>query len=120
MKTFIIVSLVSLIACRQPSSCNEGAVRLHVIDSLKELYTIQEGGYTPPKEKSIKQATVTAPKQAKPATTTNTGRKVTFIDGDDVIYKGNRYPIITGPKGGKYFMAPTTEGAEPTRHSLPK
>ncbi len=109
---FIVVSLVS---CTKPVPCNEGLVRQQVIDSLKLVYEkLNEPVKTianvakPPKTTTVKAAS------------TGSSKKVTFIDGEDVIYKGNRYPIITGPKGGKYFMAPTTEGAAPTRHSLPK
>lgn len=45
-------------------------------------------------------------------------RRVTFVEGDTVTYKGLKYPIETGPKGGRFFMAPNSRG-EMTRHSLP-
>lgn len=47
------------------------------------------------------------------------GKRITFVEGDTVTYKGLKYPIETGPRGGRFFMAPNQRG-EMTRHSLPK
>lgn len=80
-------------------------VRKHVIDSLKAIYELP----------ACKVEQATRPVAKKPAKKS----KTTIIEGDSVNYKGIKYPILTGPKGGKYFMGPNTEGAI-VRKSLSK
>ena len=123
MKYFYLALCTSIVVCASLvrltyCTCNDTPqedVRAQVIDSLRTIYTIQEGGYTP-KQETIKKATVPAPKITKPKTV---GKKVTFIVGDSVSYKGVLYPILTGPKGGKYFNGPNAEGVL-VRKPLPK
>ena len=106
MKYFILV--IALVACHKPAP--EMDVRKHVIDSLKAIYELQEAP-------EVAKATIPAPKTTtkKPGTS-----KVLSIEGDSIaIYKGIRYPILTGPKGGKYFMGPNSKG-EIVRKSIPK
>lgn len=104
MKYFIL--LLALVACHKPAP--EMDVRKHVIDSLKAIYEL-------PAPKA-EQATQTVAKKA-PAKRTS---KTTIVEGDSiVIYKGIRYPILTGPKGGKYFIGPNTKG-EMVRKNIQK
>lgn len=84
-------------------------VRKHVIDSLKAIYELPVVEQTPTQRAATKTA---AKKPVKKS-------KTTIIEGDSVNYKGIKYPILTGPKGGKFFMGPNTKG-EIVRKSLPK
>jgi hypothetical protein len=101
-KTFILVSLVSLIACRQPSPCNEGAVRQHVVDSLKALYELQAKIAEPAPEWYQGEEVERSKERIKlsaPTTIHVSPGDTTYTDN-----KGNVFPLHFGKKGGKYII----------------
>lgn len=95
-KVFILVSLY-LVSCTRPCPpCQEaGAVRAQVIDSLKAIYTFEQGGYTP----KVGQATPTRPKQTKTNRPAVAPTDSVYIDKEGVSH-----PILQGKNGGRYYM----------------